>query len=184
MITLVKEDGTGLANANTYADLNDATPYFEAHLYATDWTGATDERKKAALVMATRSLDGAYDWAGTKTNTGQALQWPRMTVPDRNAPSMVAGLRMGIHGPYLDENAVPVEIVNATLEFAKALLTSDRTGDVQGQGIKRVKIEGALEVEFDPSNPVPTVPDYVRNMLANLGFYRERNGGQVRVVRT
>ena len=37
-ITLVKEDGTGLANANAYASAADGDAYHAGHLYATAWT--------------------------------------------------------------------------------------------------------------------------------------------------
>ena len=33
-LVLVKEDGTGKSNANSYADVADGDAYFEGHLYA------------------------------------------------------------------------------------------------------------------------------------------------------
>ena len=44
-LTLIKEDGTGKADANSYADLTDANAYHDGHLYATAWTAATDASK-------------------------------------------------------------------------------------------------------------------------------------------
>ena len=56
-LTLIKEDGTGLATANAYADVSDSDSYHEGHLYATAWTAATADNKAKALVMASRVLD-------------------------------------------------------------------------------------------------------------------------------
>ena len=52
-LTLIKEDGTGRADANAYADLTDGNAYHDGHLYASAWTAATDAQKAVALVMAT-----------------------------------------------------------------------------------------------------------------------------------
>jgi hypothetical protein len=83
-LTLVKEDGTGLANANSYASVADGDSYFEAHLYASVWTAATSGTKAAALVMATRLVDSQFQFHGFRANETQALQWPRERCPDRN----------------------------------------------------------------------------------------------------
>ena len=40
-LTLVKEDGSGKADANSYADVADGDAYFEGHLYGSAWTAAT-----------------------------------------------------------------------------------------------------------------------------------------------
>ena len=45
-LTLVKEDGTGRADANSYADVADGDAYFEGHLYASAWTAATCGRRR------------------------------------------------------------------------------------------------------------------------------------------
>ena len=62
MLTLVKEDGTGKSDANSYASVADADAYHEGHLYASAWTGATTADKEKALVMATR-LRTATRWS-------------------------------------------------------------------------------------------------------------------------
>ena len=81
-LTLVKEDGTGMSDANSYADVADGDMYHEAHLYASAWTGATEQRKEAALMMATRLIDSQFQFNGSRTNASQALQWPRAECPD------------------------------------------------------------------------------------------------------
>ena len=53
-LTLIKETGAGLANANSYAEVADGNAYHDGHLYATAWTAATDAQKAAALVMSSQ----------------------------------------------------------------------------------------------------------------------------------
>ncbi len=81
-LTLIKEDGIGKADANSYASVDDGDTYHEGHLYATAWTGATAEQKAAALVMATRLIDGEYQFQGVLTSDSHALSWPRYRCPD------------------------------------------------------------------------------------------------------
>ena len=79
-LTLIKEDGTGKADANSYASVADGDAYHDGHLYATAWTGATADQKAVALVMASRLIDSEYQFNGTRTQSWQALQWPRANV--------------------------------------------------------------------------------------------------------
>ena len=85
-LTLIKEDGTGKADANSYASVADAEAYHEGHLYATAWTGATAEQKAAALVMATRLIDAQFQFNGVRTNEGQALQCRQLVFHFGQAP--------------------------------------------------------------------------------------------------
>jgi len=63
-LTLIKEDGTGLADANSYASVADGDAYHAGHLYATAWTAATDVQKAVALVMASRLIDAEWQFNG------------------------------------------------------------------------------------------------------------------------
>ena len=73
-LTLIKEDGTGKVDANSYASAADGDAYHDGHLYATAWTGATLANKEKALVMATRLIDGEYQFNGFMGSEAQALQ--------------------------------------------------------------------------------------------------------------
>ena len=79
-LVLIKEDGTGLPDANSYADAADADAYHEAHLYAAAWKAASAANKEMALVMATRLIDCSYQFNGFKSVDAQSLQWR----PDRD----------------------------------------------------------------------------------------------------
>src|SRR5262245_18378775 len=117
-LTLIKETGAGLANANSYANAADGDNYHDGHLYATTWTGATTPNKEHALVMSTQLIDSHYLFYGAKLLQTQALMWPRCGAPDADH----AGGR-----EFIAENEIPVNLVNGTCELARELLLQDRT---------------------------------------------------------
>lgn len=75
-IDLIVEDGTGLADANSYVSLDDAGAYFAARLN-TSWAAKTDDERASALIQATQYLDARYTFRGAPVADGQALAWPR-----------------------------------------------------------------------------------------------------------
>jgi hypothetical protein len=149
-LVLVKEDGSGLSNANSYADASDGDSYHEGHLYATAWTTADAANKAAALVMATRMLDDYFDWQGTKISDAQALEFPRYDVKDRS-------------GWLIPAATIPQALINATCEYARWLLISDRTADADTLGFKSLKA-GSLAMEIDRSDRAATIPSVVNAM--------------------
>lgn len=58
--------------SETYRTVADADAYFADQLYATDWTGASDEDKARALLMASRAVD-SLRYAGVKRSVWDAL---------------------------------------------------------------------------------------------------------------
>lgn len=184
-VVLVVEDGSGKADANSYASRDTGNAYAEAHLYADNWTSATDARKDAALAMATRLIDQEFQFAGYKTDELQALQWPRTEVRDPDLGEPVAGSPKFISNYYLDPNVIPAAVVNATCELAIQLLNGNRTGDSQGAGIKRVRLEGAIEVEFDSETAAPSILTRdVIHLLAKYGQPIDSGSRVVKLVRT
>ena len=137
-LTLIKEDGTGKVDANSYATAADGDAYHDGHLYATAWTGATTPNKEKALVMATRLIDGEYQFNGFKRSDAQALQWPRERCPDpdRSGVGLVAGVLSGGFA-WLPSDAVPVRVLQATCELARELIVADRTAAPPGEGDRK-----------------------------------------------
>src|SRR6185369_16665682 len=105
-LVLIKEDGTGKPDANTYALAADGDAYHDGHLYASAWTAATVGNKEKALVFATRLIDSQFQFGGTKAHSDQALQWPRegCHYPDAD----------GWAGGTVPPGAVPKAITDAT----------------------------------------------------------------------
>lgn len=108
-MTLTVEDGTGLAAADSYISLTDATTYATA--MGLDWSG-DDASKESALRRAAKWLDGRYGayFPGTRTQgRSQALQWPRRDAYDRDG-NLIEG--------------VPQEIKDAVMQAASREATS------------------------------------------------------------
>lgn len=79
-MALIVEDGTGLATAEAYISVADATTYHTAYGNPASWTAATTTAKEIALRTGAQYLDAYYAlrWLGTRTNELQALDWPRI----------------------------------------------------------------------------------------------------------
>jgi len=175
-LVLTKEDGTGLAGANAYANAADGDAYHEGHLYATAWTGATADKKAAALVMASRLIDALFQFNGVRTKATQAMQWPREDCPDLDANPDVVGQR------FVLSNVVPKAVVDATCETARALIVEDRTANPLGEGLKFSGI-GELQQSFDKKDRRPMVPHLAIAMLSKFGVLLNRSSGAVPLVR-
>jgi len=93
MATIVVEDGTGLADANSYVTLAEAETYFSD-------TGnlgfaGTDDFKNQNLINAAMAVDITYGQrylSYLRDNTVQALLWPRHDVWDRHARRISSGV--------------------------------------------------------------------------------------------
>ena len=181
-LTLIKETGAGLANANSYADLADGNAYHDGHLYATAWTAATDAQKSTALVMASRLIDAEYQFNGSRTFDAQSLQWPRYRCvdPDRD-PSIRVG-RLMITENWVPENSVPKAVVQATCELARELLIADRTAAPPGEGLKYLNA-GTTQTGYDKTDTRPIIPVVVQALLSKYGSLFKAKSGSVNLVR-
>jgi len=155
----------GASNANSYCTVAEADEYFGTVLYADDWTGADQDTKERALIMAVLLLDSKYDWAGNQTRlideggvgAGQRLAWPRNGVIDADGLGNI------------DEDVIPRQLKYAVAEFAKQLIVSNRTAnnDVETQGITSLGV-GPISLSFSDSvkSAYQTViPDAVKMLL-------------------
>jgi hypothetical protein len=183
-LVLIKEDGTGKVDANSYAAVTDGDAYHEAHLYAADWAAASAGNKAVALVMATRLIDAHYQFRGFKTHDTQALQWPREFARDDDAlrVSGIGGLMS--RDQYFNSAIVPKLLRDATIETARELIKADRTEAPDGEGLASMSLTGTLSMTFDKSDRPPVIPHVAQAMLTKLGEYLKRNTGVVRLVRT
>ena len=173
-LILVKEDGTGKADANAYANAADGDGYHDGHLYASAWTAATTPNKEKALVMATRLIDSQYQFGGTRTKDSQALQWPREGCRDPDAD--------GWNGGTVLDNVVPKAVVDAMCELARELLIADRTAAPAGEGLKYFN-DGTQQTGYDKADRRPVVSRVAQVMLDKYGAMVSGRSGTVRLVR-
>jgi hypothetical protein len=154
---LIKEDGTGLANANSYANVADADAYHENHLWATTWTSASTPNKEKALAMATRLIDGSYQFHGLRLTSTQALQWPRTGVPNPD------------RGDDFASNALPADLVRACCEMAREVIALDRTKEPNGLGLHQLTVPGTVHFQFDKNDKPKIMTPFVQLLLTKLG---------------
>ena len=169
-LTIIKETGAGLANANAYADVADGDAYHAGHLYASAWTAASADQKAVALVMASRLIDAEYKFGGTRSVATQSLQWPREDCPDPDAGDMVA------------ETMVPKSVVDAACELARELIIADRTAAPAGEGLKYYNNAG-VQTGYDKTDTRPIIPAVVQALLAKFGSLTKSKSGAVKLVR-
>lgn len=137
----------GGATSNSYVDVSSADEYFDNRLHTATWDAASADDRARSLIMATTGLDYRIDWDGIKADTEQALAWPRDGLLDDD-------------GNILDDESLPVELTNATCDYALILLDNDLTGLPGTAGVKSLKAD-VVTLEFDKSDLVDPVPDEV-----------------------
>lgn len=170
-LTLIKENGSGLANANAYANVTDGDAYHDGHLYASAWIAASAGDKEKALVMASRLIDGQFQFAGWKTNPAQALQWPRVSCRDPDGDD------------DLESNIVPAALLQAACELARELLVADRTAAPEGEGLK-YENTGTTQKGYDKKDTRPVIPKVAQALLSKYGIPLNRRSGNVALVRS
>ena len=199
-MALTAEDGSGVAAANSYVTLAQATEYYEAaRLHQSAWSNAVDDDDRArALIMATRLIDEQVavrfgGWQGTPIKrigypvNGQGLAWPRAYCPDPDPinpaldPMFIGSV---LDAVYLAPNAVPTHVQKATYETALSLLVEDRTTDPGGQGLDSVQV-GPIALDFNLSSTIARrpLPMIVTDLLLPL-TQRGATGGASPIVRT
>lgn len=132
-LTLVTTPGA--ANANSYADLDEAREYIATRLPTVADPG--DETLKAWLIAGTRETDNCFAWTGAATDPDvQALAWPRTGMLNKN-------------GGAIASTVVPDGVKNAAIEFGIQLGAGDRISDndVFKKGITSIKA-GSVALTF------------------------------------
>jgi len=181
-LTLIKEDGTGKADANAYADVADGDAYHAGHLYATAWTGASADQKAVALVMASRLIDAEFQFNGTRTTAVQSLQWPRAKCPEPDNVHVPISVLLPIPYDYVEYDKVPKAVVQATCEMARELLIADRTTAPVGEGLTYQNI-GGNQTGYDKTDRRPVLSQVAQVMLAKYGSQISAKSGAVRLMR-
>lgn len=165
-MAIVVEDGTGLANANSFGSLAEAFDYHEAR-GNTAWTNIpaspADAGQEAALVRATSYIDGRFGqlFPGVRLKgRAQALSWPREDAFDRD-------------GNEIASDEVPIEVRKATFEAALRELDAPgslnpdvvMTDRVKSEKVDVIAVEYASSSSAADSIPVIGVID---DLLASL----------------
>lgn len=119
-MTLIVEDGTNVSGAESYQTVSGADTY-HSNRGNTDWDSLTTTAKEQALRKATDYMQQAYRgmWKGYRTNTSQALDWPRQCVV----------LDDSFWDNEVSYNTIPNEIKAACSELALRASAADLIDD-------------------------------------------------------
>ena len=197
-LTLIKEDGSGKVDANSYANAADGDAYHDGHLYASAWTGASSDDKDKALVMATRLIDSQCQFNGGRTKADQALQWPRVECPDPDKGRRTASVLIPLLDTFVPYDQVPKPVVDATCETARELLVADRTAAPPGEGIdstqsaessssddgtNKASASSSSGTRYSKADTRPIISHVAQAMLSKFGALVRSTSGAARLVR-
>lgn len=105
MPTLIVEDGTGVANANTYADESYLATYASDRGYAIP--GSVQLQQQYLLQAMDYLFYFTDKWVGTKTDDANSLDWPRQD-----------GFKNSVEIP---SDSIPAELLNAQCQLVVEL---------------------------------------------------------------
>lgn len=147
---------------NYYGTIEAADAYHATSAGGAAWLAGTESAKEAALIRASRALDGMYGkrYPGTPTaGRAQKLGWPRIGAYDHCAQEA------------LPSDEVPVEVEEAT--YALALVELQTPGAstptfTPGAVNKREKVDVIERERFGPADGVMLTLENQRAKLAEV----------------
>jgi len=146
----VVEDGTGLSNSTAFTTTQEFRDYYDLQDY--DYSSLVEDQIKKYIVRATTLINNMYMsyWKGNVVSDTQRLSWPRENC-------------YYIDGIEIDDESVPPEIKNATIEMAYALQSgynlapvNTDEGSLREEEVRVDKIEQRLK--YSPSKSMYTRP--------------------------
>lgn len=157
-MSLIVEDGTAVANANSYVSLDDAVTYATAR--GLTLTPSPSSLSEQAIIRATAALDAMYrmSFPGYKTNgRSQSLEWPRTDAYDYDGQAILA-------------NTVPIEVVNATCEIAVRELATPGSmmPDLDRGGNIRSLRAGSVAIEYGANASAQTTYTIIDGILSAI----------------
>lgn len=135
-MTIIVEDGSGIADANSYTSLAD----FRAYADLRKLTIPADDTEAEALLIRAADVMNAIKWLPGdtlehKTYPDAYLAWPRSDV--------------WLRGRLLPSDAVPREIVYGQMALAAEIMADDAAPPETAVGpVILERVEGAVTVEY------------------------------------
>lgn len=156
---MIVEDGTIVANADSYVSVAEADEYLAARGRDAAWSVLSEAQRASLLLLAADHMAAAYRsrWRGWRTNSDQSLDWPRQGVVLTDMP-VAAQVRF---------DAIPREIKAAQIELAWRQMpdpSSPLMADL-ARGIVSESV-GPLSTTYDTASPQQTRYALVDNLLA------------------
>jgi hypothetical protein len=168
-VTVVVEDGTGVANANSYVSLTELKDYFAVVPDAAAFLAQTDDVLSQYAVWATRVLDQKTLWQGYRATTTQALEWPRNYVTDK-------------YGNAVAADSVPAQVKAVTCELARWLKDNDPADGQDVQSLKQITVD-VVDIVFQDQTTQTSWPTIFNQIIDGLGRVNVGARGFPRVVK-
>ena len=156
-MAVVVEDGTGKADATSYADLESIVVYAESQGYTLPVEEAELEILVNKAMVYIESL--ATSFSGSKLTKAQALQWPRSGA--------------FVDGFEVEEDEIPASLGKALAQLVSEINAgNDPMPNGDGREIIREKID-VIETEYVPTGASAQLPSLTRvNVLLEPLFDR------------
>lgn len=172
-MALIVETGAGLATAESYATVAEASAYCAKRGLAA-WDSISDQ--EVALRLGTDFMQQCFrlQWAGTRATAAQALDWPRYSVPLPDAPGG------GSMPAYVAYNTIPDAIKYACIELAVRTADGPLLLDLEREVI--AEQVGPIHTRYAPGASRQTQYEAASRWLVPY-FGSARGRGGVQVVR-
>ncbi len=185
--TIIVEDGSGVADANCYFEIDDLRDYYEAHQYSSvvDAVSADDDLIPAAIT-ACRMVDASAQLRGVKVAWDQDMEWPRLGVRIAVDPSAAADIGavvvtgnenvLATGAGSIPANVVPKAYKKACMEMVRFVLAKDRDATFDKPAVKREKID-VIEREFtEAGSAIDLIPEIVQRMIRPFVISQDDQG--------
>lgn len=159
-LVFVVEDGTGVADANSYVTVEFADEYFRSRGVG-EWEGLVENAKKQALIRATDFIDNMFQWLGNREFEGQALRFPRVGIRDYDG-SEISGI------PQRLKQAV-CEAAVLSAKGTELFQTQNENGDVVSETITTLSFTYSKDTDKEVAGK--TLYDAINTRLR--GLYRD-----------
>ena len=147
MATIIVEDGTGVAGANSYVTEAELTTY------ATD-RGVTLTGSPDVLIIQAMDYVEVQSFKGEKASETQALEWPRTGVY--------------IDGVLIDSDAIPDQLKALEMRVALDIDAGSDPSGVSSQNVKQETVFGAVSVTYQDGSGVSNVSKQATALLSKL----------------
>ena len=140
-MSLIVEDGTNVAGAESYVSLAEANAYFSSRGNPSDWTSLSDAVKEQYLREAADYLEMFYGhrWKGRRSENDQPLAWPRSGVLDQDQYQ-------------IEPDVIPQRLKNAQYEATLRRATEgsllpdvETPGDIKSEDVQAGPVRNSVE---------------------------------------
>jgi len=148
-MSLIIEDGSGVAGANSYVSLIDARAILALRGQDLDVDDVVAEQQLFSASDYIEAFRARFQ--GRKTNDAQSMQWPRIWVLIDNV--------------VVDRTTIPIDLINAQVFAAYEFsLGAALQPTVTGQSVQSEEVVGAVKVSYFSTGVIDGSSTFIRVM--------------------